>query len=139
MAVMGPCPLPYTLVAAADLSTYQWAPIKVDASGKANVAHDPGDFAGVLENKPRSTEHATVQFGPCVTKGRAGLAITAGNYVTVQSGGWFIPGNKAIFSVSSWVNANSKTGVVGQALETVASGANFTCRFFSTAVVVNSI
>lgn len=138
MAVKGPCPLPYTLVAAADLSTYQFAPILVDANGKVNVCNNGSDFAGILENKPKLAEHATVEFGPCVNKGRAGAAITAGNYLTVQSGGWFIAGQKATFNTSVWANAGSKTAVVGQALETVASGAIFTGRFFETSVLVNS-
>lgn len=141
MAVKGPCPLPYTLVAGADLSSYQFGAIALDSNGKAvlaNVANDA--FIGTLENKPKTGEHATVEFAPCITKVKAGLAITAGNYLTVQSG-WFIPGQKLTFTTplsGMPTNLGSKTGLVGIALETVGSGAICTAKLFEHITTINS-
>lgn len=141
MAVKGPCPLPYTLVAGADLSAWQFAAIALDSNGKAVLANISADtFIGVLENKPKLGEHATVEFGPCVTKVKAGLAVTAGNYLTVQSG-FFIPGNKLLYTTGAsgtLANVGSKTNLAGIALETVGSGATFTAKLFEKFTTVVS-
>jgi hypothetical protein len=139
MAVKGPEPLPYTLVAGADLSGAQFAPIAINANGQAIVSNGGGTaFIGVLENKPKLGEHATVQLGPCVTKVRVGLAVTPGNYLTIQSGGWFIPGQAATFNNSVWANAGSKTAIAGIAFDTVASGGVATAKIFQALTFVNS-
>lgn len=139
MAVKGPEPLPYTLVAGEDLSAKQFAPIAINAAGKAILSNGAGTvFIGVLENKPKADEHATVQLGPCVTKVRVGLAVTAGNYLTIQSGGWFVPGQAATFNTSLWANAGSKTSIAGVAFETVASGGIATAKLFQALTFVNS-
>lgn len=139
MAIRGPEPLPFTLVAGADLSLAQFAPLAL-SSGKAVLANLPSDvFLGVLgaETKPRANEHAGVVGGPAITKGRCGIAVTRGQYLTVQSG-WFIPGNKAIFSAGSWSNAGSLTALAALALETVTSGGVATIKLFENFTLVNT-
>jgi len=141
MANYGPEPLGYTLVAGEDLSTHQFAPLAFGSDGKVVRAQDPSAvFFGVLggDSKPRAGEHASVVCGPAITKGRMGLAVTAGNYLTVGSGGWFIPGQKATFNTSVWANAGSKTAIVGIAMATVASGAVGTMRLYEKASTINS-
>jgi hypothetical protein len=141
MAVKGPEPLPYTLVAGADLSNAQHLAMAVNASGQAVICNIGADgFIGVLENKPKQNEHATIICGPAITKIKAGLAVTAGNYLTVQSG-WAIPGNKLLYTTGAsgtLANVGSKTNLLGIALETVASGATLTAKLFETFTTVVS-
>lgn len=139
MAVKGPSPLPFTLVAGADLSLAQNCPVGLDATGKVVVANAPSDFIGVLQNKPRLGEHATVDFAPAILPVKVGLAVAAGNYLTIQSLGGcnVIPGNKSVWNVNSWVNAGSKTSLIGRALETVSSGGIATIYAFP-ATMINS-
>ena len=141
MAVKGPEPMPYTLVAAADLSNAQFLAMAVNASGQAAICNIPADgYIGVLDNKPKSGEHATIICGPAITKVKAGLAVTAGNYLTVQSG-FFIPGNKLLYTTGAsgtLANVGSKTNLAGIALESVASGAVFTAKLFESFTTVVS-
>ena len=123
------------------MSAWQFAAVALDANGKVGIANLASDtFIGVLENKPKLNEHATVELGPCVTKVKAGAAVTVGNYLTVQSGN-FIAGNKLLYTTAAsgtTANVGSKTSLVGLCLETVSSGGVFTAKIFESPTTINS-
>lgn len=65
----------FTLVAAADLSTHQFKAVVIDSAGKAALPGASGvAAAGILQNKPKAGEAATVN--------RAGIskAVAGGTY-----------------------------------------------------------
>jgi len=140
MATRGPEPLPYTIVAGEDLSAHQFAPLAY-SGGKVQRFQACGDqFIGVLagDSKPKINEHAGIVMGPAVTKVRVGGAVTQGNYLTVQSG-WFYVGAKALWSGSSLTSIGSRAiNLAGFALETVASGGICTAKIFETLLTINS-
>jgi hypothetical protein len=74
-----------TLIAGADLSSFQNRVIEID--GTLAVENDTA--LGVLENKPQSGEHASVAVDGKM-KGIAGAAVAAGARVKVASGGFLI-------------------------------------------------
>jgi hypothetical protein len=98
----------YTLPSSADLSATPYIFLDVNASGLAVAATAAGRVCGVLANKPKAGESATIiQNG--IVQVIASAAITAGSSVQVAAGGQAV-----VFS----------TGVlVGVALE-AATGAN---------------
>ncbi|HEV8642067.1 MAG TPA: capsid cement protein [Methylomirabilota bacterium] len=77
-----------TLIAAADLSASQYTLVRLSAARACNVASLATDSAlvGVLQNKPKSGENATVGYlGK--TKVVAGAAITVGAILSTDSSG----------------------------------------------------
>lgn len=144
MAVKGPAPLPYTLVAGADLRAMDY-PVVALSGGKVALCNIASDvFIGILDTgvqKPNTNQHASVIFGPAITKARVGLAVTVDNYLTVQSG-WLIPGQKHVLTIvgsgGSPSNMGSKDALVGVALETVASGGIATVLLYQTWSFINS-
>src|SRR5690606_7938190 len=71
--------------AGADLSTHQWGLVKTGASGFVKTG--AGEQAvGVLQNKPKSGEVATVATSG-ISVCKAGAAITAGAKVTSDASG----------------------------------------------------
>lgn len=82
----------FTLPANADYSvTGQYRGVTVNSSGNAVLAATAGQFVlGVLQNKPTSTNAATVAFSG-ITKVIAGTGgIAAGDFVKVDSAGAFV-------------------------------------------------
>ena len=137
MAEKGVIAIPHSLVAGADLSAAQYAPVAIDANGEVVLANVPGDnYIGVTEGKHKLDDHCTLTFHG-VTKGRVGGAVTPGQYLTVQSG-WFIGGNKGTFNNSLWTNQGSLTKLVAQSLVTVASGGVATIHAFPHPTMVAS-
>jgi hypothetical protein len=130
MAEQGQIPVSWTLESGADLRTEQHKGVAIDANGRAILCGgSQNKFVGVLQNKPNSLEHANVgMIG--VSKGVAGVAITLGDYVRVQSG-FFFPGQRAVPDTNTLsgdaaiTNAGSGVVLVGMALSTVASGGKF--------------
>lgn len=78
--------------ASADLSTHQWKGVAISGVGTVALQGATGICVGVLQNKPKSGEAATVmQSGltPVVADG-SGTAIAAGDAVGPNSSGVFI-------------------------------------------------
>jgi len=100
-----------TLEAAGDLSLHQFTAMRISAANKCNVASLATNSAivGVLQNKPKSGEYATVAcFGK--SKMLAGAAFSAGAVLTVNSSGRAIG-----------VTSGNLEIVVGQALDTAGA------------------
>ncbi len=144
MAERGDLPVTWSLVAAEDLSSYQYRAMVLDASGEAAPGDIPAaeTYLGVLQNKPKNAEHATVALLG-ITKAQAGIAITLGDPVTYTSSGFFAVGQKAIpnavgsgFAVFS--NIGCGTIIVGHALTTVVSGGIFTLYSRGPFTIVDS-
>jgi len=145
MAESGPLPVTWTWEAGADLRTYQFQPMALDANGRVVLANVSADaYVGVLQNKPNSLEHATIALTG-ITKAKVGLAVTRRDYLTVQSG-WFITGNKQIYTRAdsgqtdeyALNNYSSRTTLYGMALETVSSGGMATVFLFPHPTVINT-
>ena len=101
-----------SMIAAANLENYQYHLVKVSAANKVNRQHSAGgDIFGVLNNKPKADEHATVVVGG-VTRCFAGGTIAAGAEITATAS-------------ATAVTAASGDFIIGQAITAVASGSNF--------------
>lgn len=74
--------------AAADLSTFQYHLVRYSAANAVNLAvlAVTSNLLGVLQNKPKSGEFATVAYGG-ISKVVAGAAITAGDLLTTSTSG----------------------------------------------------
>jgi len=94
-----------TIVALEALDTHQYQAVALD-DGK--VANNGSEAIGILLNKPKINEHATLAYKG-ISKFRAGGAITKGKRMTVATSGYF-------------TTAGSGYYTVGRALETVTSG-----------------
>ena len=85
----------------------QYRAVRLD-TGKASTTHaGSNDILGVLQNKPKANEEATIVTNG-ITKARAGGTVTAGSAVMVQTDGEF-------------VNATATNKGVGIALEAAAN------------------
>ena len=84
-----------TIQALEDLSTHQYHAIALD-DGK--VANNGVEAGGILLNKPKNNEHATLAwFGEL--KFRAGAAVTAGTRMQVTTSGYFITAASGYYNV----------------------------------------
>ena len=101
-----------TMVAREDLSDAQYKILNVhDANGvKLRVAAGAG-VLGVLDNKPKSGENATVVVAG-LTRCFAGATITAGSWITVTASG-------------TATSATSGQYILGKSITGCASGSNF--------------
>lgn len=95
----------HSQVAGADISALQYLAISLDDGARAINGAEAG---GILQNKPKSGEAATIGVVG-IMKFRAGGAITKGAKITVDSN-------------STMITAGSGYYVVGRAWETVTSG-----------------
>jgi hypothetical protein len=110
--------------AGADLSLAQYAPVTLDADLKVALANLTSDFfGGILQNKPKTDEGATVAVEG-MSKARAGGAVTGGRFVKVQSA-WFIA-------------ATSGDRAHGKAWSTVVSGGIFTCQILDSQLTLTA-
>lgn len=94
------------VAAGADLSAQQYKVVTVSGT----IAATNATALGVLQNKPKSGEHANVAYAGHL-KAYAGAAIAAGAEVVVTTSGYLI------------TNATSTSGIVGKAITAAASGA----------------
>jgi len=128
MATKGETPVSWALPAAADLRGSQYHAVTINTSKQVALASNPfTDFyLGVLAGKPKSGEHATVEKVG-ITKGHMGGPITLGDHLTYTTSGFFVKGNAALPRTTAQSGTtefiNSAYALVGEALETVASGA----------------
>lgn len=77
----------FTLLAATDLSGSQFCGVDVDSNGKAAFPVQGKRCIGVIQNKPKSGEAATIVVSG-VTKVKVGITgLVAGNNVTVDDDG----------------------------------------------------
>jgi len=92
-------------IAGEDLSGLQYRAIEVDGTlaANANVA------AGILQNKPKSGEPATIAYMGQL-KLRTGVAITVGQRLTITASGW------------AAVVVSGSGAQIGRALTVAASG-----------------
>jgi hypothetical protein len=95
----------FSLKAGADLSALQYHAIALDDGARAVNGAEAG---GILQNKPKSGEGATLAFSG-ISKFRAGGSITIGGRITVDSN-------------STCIAAAATAFTVGRALATVTSG-----------------
>ena len=94
-----------TLQALENLNTHQFQAVALD-DGK--VANNGNEALGILINKPKINEHATLAYkGIC--KSRAGGAIAIQKRITVSTSGYFTQAGSGYFTV-------------GRALKAVTSG-----------------
>ena len=77
-----------TVPAGADLSAHQYGAVRGAGANACNIASfaTDSDILGVLQNKPKSGEAATVAYAG-ISKVLAGAAITVWNAVTVNGSG----------------------------------------------------
>lgn len=78
----------FTAKAAADLDTVQYHLMRLSAANTVNVASQSTNsgLCGVLQNKPKSGEHASVGYLG-TARVMAGAAITAGKHITNNGSG----------------------------------------------------
>lgn len=114
---------PITMDAAGDLDLHQFKIVDINAANR--VALSAADIGfGVVQNHPRSLEAATVvHMG--VTKVRAGLAVSVGNFITSAATGFGV-------AVLSGAAHGANIYVLGRALTGAASGALFTVAIEKT-------
>jgi len=121
MAVEGQIPLTYSLVAGEDLSLHQYKLMQRTAAGRATRMQAMTNFfAGILDNKPKNLEHATLSLVG-ITKGIVGGAVTAGQYLATGATSGFL-----------FVAVSGSTAL-GRAWETVGSGGIATVQLFGGA------
>ena len=124
MAHKGDIPLTYSLVAGIDLSTHQHKLIARNAAGDAVLMENmEGFFAGILRNKPKLDEHASLELIG-ITKGQTGGAVTANDFFTTGATSGFI------------FTAVSGDQALGRIWETVASGGIAVVQPFGGAIHV---
>ncbi len=131
MAERGDLPVTWSLVAAEDLSSYQYRAMILDSSGEAAPGATPltEAYLGALQNKPKNAEHATVALMG-ITKAQAGEAVTLGDPITYTSSGFYMVGQRLIpMAIGSgfimFSNLGCGTALIGTALSTVTSGGIF--------------
>jgi hypothetical protein len=112
-----------SFVASGDLSSMQGRIVDlVGATSKIGHALVDRGF-GVLANKPRSGEHATV-ITKGVVKTKAGVAVSIGNYIYCAGSGWAGVATHAILDVASGSDYMQRN-ILGRALTAAASGFDF--------------
>lgn len=80
-----------SLVAGADLSSYQYSPVKLSASLTVNRSTAGSDkHLGILQNKPASGQAAEIAVSG-VTKARIGQSVTYGQILTADSSSDLVP------------------------------------------------
>lgn len=112
-----------SFVSATDLSGLQYHIVGNHDENMVDAA-SPGLALGVLQNKPRSGEHASVAMNG-ITKVRAGVPVSKGHWIMSLGSGWA----RNVVSGS----AGDKI-VIGTALTNAASGSIFSMqidRFFA--------
>ncbi|MFA6213551.1 MAG: hypothetical protein WC714_29205 [Candidatus Obscuribacterales bacterium] len=108
------------IAAGADLSTFQYKIIAVDGTLAATNAV----ALGVLLNKPKSGEHATIAYAGHMKAYVGGGSVAAGAQLAVTTSGYLI------------TNATSTGGIVGKAITAAASGA--LCEFVGNFATVRN-
>lgn len=97
--------------AGADLSSHQYKAVQIDGT----LATNNSDALGILQNKPSASgRDATVGYSGR-TRYVAGGAVTAGNRLAVQSGGWLTAVTTVQLGVATALGAVSSGGV-GEAI-----------------------
>lgn len=107
-----------SLPAAADLSSYQFHLVAIDADGRAALAGGSvAKVIGVLQNKPSGTAHAAQVAIGGVSKVVAGGSVAAGDLIKSDANGFGL------------VTTTTGNVVVGRALsnEATGSGLVFEC------------
>lgn len=110
-----------SLVATGDLSGLQYRLVDLLGNHGVTVAGANGGY-GVLLNKPRHGEHASVAIKG-QTEVRVGAAVSAGAYVTSAASGWAVT-----------ITSGNAQAVVGRALTGAASGMLATINLNQTLV-----
>lgn len=112
-----------SFIASGDLSGMQGRIVDlVGATSKAGHALIYGGY-GVLANKPRSLEHASVIVNG-VVKTKAGGTVSVGNYIYCAGSGWAAVHTPPAVSVASGTVLRPVT-LLGRALTAAASGFDF--------------
>lgn len=100
-----------SVVAGADLSAFQYKIVAVDGTLAATNAV----ALGVLQNKPKINEYASVAYAGHMKAYVGGGSIAAGDQLAVTTSGYLIK------------NVTSTSGIVGRALKAATSGS--LCEF----------
>lgn len=110
--------LPYTLVAAVDLSANQYGGVDCGTSGTAVLPSAGGRIIGIQQNAPTAGRAATIEHGG-ISKFRCGAGgVTAGDDLMAAADGTLI-------------TATATNKAVGVALDTVAAAEIGTCLLLS--------
>jgi len=106
-----------TKEAVADLRSHKYKVVELDSNGKVGLsALDKG--YGILQNVPNSGEAAAVvNWG--TTQAIAAVAVSIGDKLKVQSGGWLTP-------VASGAAHTGTFMLMGRAMTSAVSGSIFT-------------
>lgn len=101
--------LTITLIAATDLSGSQFCGVDIDSAGKAAFPVQGKRCVGIVQNKPKSGEAATVMVSG-ISKVKIGITgIVAGNNVTVDDDGTIIQAT----NLDRSIGVALKSGVAG--------------------------
>jgi len=111
-----------TLVASGDLSGMQGRIVDILAAPHCGHGLIYGGF-GVLANKPRTLEHATV-ITEGVVKTKAGGTVSAGNLIYCAGSGWAAVHTPPAVSVASGTVLRPVV-LLGRAMTAAASGFDF--------------
>lgn len=76
-----------TLLAAADLSSYQYRAVKVDSNGKAALSGDGENAIGILQDKPDAQDKAAEVMVLGASKAEYGGSVTAGDNLASDANG----------------------------------------------------
>lgn len=106
-----------TVVASTDLTGHQFKAIGLDGL----VAATSVAACGILRNKPKNGDHATVAYKGQM-KAISGAAINSGSLVGVTASGFLVSRS----NIAQVASGTSILGYVGKALVQVASGDMFT-------------
>jgi len=106
-----------TLAAGADLSTHQFKIVELDANGDAVLSPLSKGF-GVLQNHPDTAGQACTVAIKGLTKAFAGAAVSIGDKIRVQSGGWAL-------AVTSGAAHPATFHIMGRAQTAASSGGLF--------------
>lgn len=123
-------------VASGDLSGYQGRVVDQVAAFKIGHSLAFGGI-GILQNGPQSGEHGTVAVRG-IAKGRAGIAVTAGDRIASAASGWLVPMTLNSFQVASGSVLANRT-CLGRAQTGCASGGVFSIELDPTPLQVASV
>jgi len=101
----------FTVQAKEDLDTHQYLAVALD-DGK--VANNGSEAIGILQNKPKTNEHATIAFTG-IMKFRAGGAVAIGARMTVATSGFLSTAGSGDYIVGREVAAVT-SGSIGTGL-----------------------
>jgi hypothetical protein len=103
---------PKSIIAGADLRSYQLRFVRLDTNGRLALAAAAGDAVGVLQDKPNLGDPGAVSRDGDFTKVVAGGVIYAGEYVQVGTDGKAVATTTGVDSLGQAMMAAGADGDV---------------------------